>query len=167
MTADPSPAGAPVIVVDSREQRPLPLQSVIDRHRLPFEIRRGTLRTADYSILGLEHLCLVERKSVSDLAGVVGHGRERFERELARLRDETRAAFLVVEGSASDILLHRHLGHRIHASHVFGSLAAWSLDYGVHTVIAGSPLAAAEYVVRLFGAVLRREQRKAAAGAVA
>jgi ERCC4-type nuclease len=69
----------PVIVIDTREQDPLVfsrLQSV-----------RGTLTTGDYSIAGLESLFAVERKSISDLVGCcMGDSRQRFERELHRLR---------------------------------------------------------------------------------
>jgi DNA excision repair protein ERCC-4 len=68
----------PVIVVDSREQRPL-------EFTLPTE--RGTLQTGDYSIRGLEHFVAIERKSVNDLVNcLMGKQRERFERELSRGR---------------------------------------------------------------------------------
>jgi len=69
----------PVIVIDTREQAPLAfgrLQSI-----------RGTLQMGDYSVKGLESLFAIERKSIGDLVGCcVGENRERFERELHRLR---------------------------------------------------------------------------------
>ena len=48
----------PVIVVDTREQEPLVFKSL--------KSVRGTLLTGDYSVAGLEELCSVERKSISD-----------------------------------------------------------------------------------------------------
>lgn len=69
----------PVIVIDTREQTPLPFS------RLASE--RGTLTTADYSFRGGEELFAVERKTIADLVGCcVGDSRERFFRELHRLR---------------------------------------------------------------------------------
>jgi DNA excision repair protein ERCC-4 len=64
----------------------------------------GTLVTGDYSIAGLESLFAVERKSISDLVGCcVGQGRERFERELHRLRG-FRFRRLLIIGSEAQIL---------------------------------------------------------------
>src|SRR5260370_16941859 len=69
----------PVIVIDGREQLPLVftrLQSI-----------EGTLYSGDYSIRGLEDTFSVERKSVEDIGSCcMGQNRERFERELHRLR---------------------------------------------------------------------------------
>ena len=79
------------IVIDTREQAPLvfsQLQSV-----------RGTLTTGDYSIQGLQELFSVERKSVGDLVGCcMGENRERFERELHRLRGFRHRDFEFYEG---------------------------------------------------------------------
>jgi hypothetical protein len=70
---------SPSIIIDTREQQPLVFQT------LP--ATRGTLQTGDYSILGAEEHFAVERKSLEDLASSsAGPNRERFERELHRLR---------------------------------------------------------------------------------
>jgi hypothetical protein len=67
----------PIIVVDTREQTPLPFRR--------FQTRGGTLLSGDDSVAGLEHLFVVERKSIGDVvACCVGQNRERFERELHR-----------------------------------------------------------------------------------
>jgi len=47
----------PTIIVDSREQEPLPLSRL--------QAVRGTLTTGDYSVVGLEQLFSIERKSIS------------------------------------------------------------------------------------------------------
>lgn len=68
------------ILVDTREQWPL------DFSNYDCVIEAGTLTTADYSLKGLETVAAIERKSENDLLGSLTQGRERFERELARLR---------------------------------------------------------------------------------
>ena len=81
-------------IVDTREQIPLDLKALLTM--------RGTLQTADYSILGLEHVIALERKSLSDLLGCVGVERERFEREVQRLLAYPVRA-LVVEATWPDL----------------------------------------------------------------
>src|SRR4051812_24911219 len=79
----------PVLIVDSREKSPLVFT------RLPS--RPGTLVTGDYSVAGCDNLFSVERKIIADLVGCcVGDARERFERELHRLRGFTFKRLLVI-----------------------------------------------------------------------
>src|SRR6478752_8650758 len=83
----------PVIIVDTREQTPLSFARL--------ESVRGTLRTGDYSVKGLEDLFSVERKTVADLVGCcMADNRERFERELHRLRGYRFKRLLVVGSEA-------------------------------------------------------------------
>ena len=85
----------PVIVVDSREQTPLVFTRL---QAIP-----GTLYAGDYSVCGLEASFAVERKSIDDLANCcMGANRERFERELHRLRGYRFKRLLVV-GTREDI----------------------------------------------------------------
>jgi DNA excision repair protein ERCC-4 len=93
----------PVVIIDTREQTPLAFQN------LPAE--RGTLTTGDYSFRGGEDLFAVERKSVADLiACCCGENRQRFERELHRLRG-FRFARLLIVGSEAEITAHRYRGN--------------------------------------------------------
>jgi hypothetical protein len=86
---------SPTIIIDSREQEPLVFQ------RLPS--KTGTLQTGDYSVAGLEQLFTVERKSVPDLVGCcIRENRERFERELHRLRG-FRFKRLLIVGSELEV----------------------------------------------------------------
>src|SRR5262245_1280621 len=79
----------PTIVTDTREQTPLRFTQ--------FPTVRGTLDTGDYSIAGAESLFAVERKSIEDLvACCMGDNRDRFERELHRLRGYPFARLLIV-----------------------------------------------------------------------
>ena len=68
------------IIIDNREQRPFSFEGY------PVEIERGTLTTGDYSVPGFEDRVAAERKSLGDLMGCLTSGRERFTRELDRLR---------------------------------------------------------------------------------
>ncbi len=127
---------APVIVVDSREQAPLRFEN------LPAE--PGTLDTGDYSIRGLTHLIAVERKSLNDLLACVGRDRDRFKRELQRLR-AYRYRLLVLEADAAALEAGVWQSH-VKPSHVLGSLAAWTAQYGLPVWLAGSHEAAGRFV---------------------
>lgn len=81
----------PTIIIDTREQTPWTFS------RFPTEC--GTLPTGDYSIKGLTRLIVVERKSLPDLLGCIGHDRERFTAELQRLRGY-RFRLVIIEGTA-------------------------------------------------------------------
>jgi len=93
----------PVVVIDSREQEKLVFT------RLQSTVR--TLVTGDYGILGCEQFAAVERKSISDLVGSVSSGRERFERELLRMKAYGFRR-LVIVGDRSEIERHARTGPR-------------------------------------------------------
>ena len=84
------------ILVDSREQSPYLFNGYAAT------ATRGTLDTGDYSLQGLTDLVAVERKELDDLMGCLTHDRDRFTRELERLRGFDEAA-LVVEATFQDI----------------------------------------------------------------
>ena len=128
----------PTIVVDTREQEPWSFRN------LPTE--SGTLDTGDYSVRGLEHRVAVERKSLDDLLACVGRERERFKRELQRLRGY-RLRCLVVEASYAD-LERGGWRSKIQPSHVLGSLAAWMAQYSLPIWLAGNRESAAGFAER-------------------
>jgi len=116
----------PVAIVDSREQTPLilpGLQTVI----------RG-LATGDYSFVGGEHLFAVERKSLDDLVGCVTRERERFERELIRLRGYRFRRLLIV-ASPEDIEQGRYTSAALPAA-VIASLKTWEVRFDLPVVFA-------------------------------
>lgn len=133
-------------IIDSREQLPYDLA--------PLSMLDGTLNTGDYSVLGLEHLVAVERKSLDDMLGCVGRDRDRFEREIARLRG-FEAKAIVIEASWDDV----DAGvwrSKVKPAQLRGSLIAWMTD-GVPLVLAGTRDQAALFVSRfLFTAARRR-----------
>jgi DNA excision repair protein ERCC-4 len=130
---------APRILIDTREQTPLVfsrLESVI-----------GTLATGDYSVIGLQELFAIERKSIDDLVGCcMGENRLRFERELHRLRG-FRFKRLLVVGSRGEIEVQRYHS-RISPKSVLGSLAAWECRFDLPVVFAPTPTEAADQIER-------------------
>ena len=83
-----------VAVVDTREQDPFDLS--------PMQTELGTLHVGDYSVVGLESVIAIERKSLPDLVACCGRERERFQRELDRLRGWPVSA-IVIECSWREI----------------------------------------------------------------
>ncbi len=120
-------------------------------------MERGTLPTADYSILGLEHHIAVERKSLPDLLGCVGQERERFEREMQRLLAyESRA--LVIESSWAEV---ERGGWRQHVTPqaALGSLLGW-IACGIPVIMAGDRETAERYTARFMFIAARRRWRE-------
>ena len=112
----------PVLLVDTREQRPLQFS------HLPAE--SATLYTGDYSVRGLEEIFAVERKSLADLAGSLTRERDRFMKEMHRLRGY-RFPYLLAIGD--DMELSRLIAQgRLKLHQVEHSLRAIQSRYGVH-----------------------------------
>lgn len=126
----------PTILVDTREQTPLLF------NRLPSV--RGTLTTGDYSIVGGEDLFAVERKSIPDLVVSVTGERERFERELHRLRGYRFKRLLVV-GTHGEVEGHRYRSNASPKS-VLASLSAFEVRYDLPVVWSATPEDAAVVV---------------------
>jgi hypothetical protein len=130
---------APVLVVDTREQEPLAFE------RLAWV--RGTLTTGDYSVAGLQDLFSVERKTVSDLVGCcMGDNRERFERELHRLRGYRFKRLLLV-GSEAEILASQYHSN-IKPNAVLATLYAFEVRYDLPVVFVPTAQAGASLVER-------------------
>jgi DNA excision repair protein ERCC-4 len=120
----------PVILVDTREQDPLPFSRL--------KTQAGTLVTGDYSVAGLESLFAVERKSISDLVGCcIGQNRERFERELHRLRG-FQFKRLIIIGSEAQILKGEYHSN-IKPQAITGTLHAFEVRYDVPVVFCETP----------------------------
>jgi DNA excision repair protein ERCC-4 len=136
-------------VVDTREQ--LPLQD------LDLRTVTGTLATGDYSIVGLEHVVCVERKSLADLVMCVGRERDRFERCVQRMRGYEVAA-LVVEAPWAAIEQQQYRA-QVAPEAVIGSLYSW-MARGIVVVMAGDRSRAAKAVSRLLFAAARERWRQ-------
>jgi ERCC4-type nuclease len=129
---------APVLVVDSREQAPLPFSRLATRP--------GTLLAGDYSIAGAETLFSCERKTVPDFVTCCTSERERFERELVRLRGY-RFKRLVIIGSETDIV-HGNFRSLANPKAVLATLYCFEIRYDLPVVFCATPEIAGRQIER-------------------
>lgn len=143
-------------------RKPLPITIIVDtREQAPLEfwgehvtVERATLPEGDYSARGLEGFAAIERKSISDLIGSLTHDRERFKRELERLRTYAFRT-LVVEGPMADIAAGAYRSRALPQS-ILGSVAALSVDFGLPVLFCDDRRTAAFMVEKLLRRVLAR-----------
>lgn len=133
------------LMQDTREQCPLHF----DPERFTVEI--DTLPVGDYGIKGFSDWdCpdfIVERKSLDDLCGSLGNGRERFLREIEKMRQFGFRA-LVIEADESDVQEGAYRS-QIHPSSVLSSLDALSVRCGLHVFWCNNAAGAARKVESL------------------
>lgn len=142
-----SPYKAPfVIAVDTREQAPFDL--------LGFATIRKTLKTGDYSIVGLEDRVAVERKSYTDCWGSMSEGRARFERCVRRLAELDRAA-IVIECSILALAQQPAYIQRTTPASVVGGLISWSCQYRIPVFFADDRLHAERVMVRFLASYFK------------
>lgn len=142
--AEKSPYQAPfVIAIDTREQAPFPL--------LGFATMRKTLKTGDYSIIGMETKVAVERKSYTDAWGSMSEGRARFERCVRRLADLDRAA-IVIECGVRELATQPSYIQRVTPASVVGGLISWSCQYRIPVFFADDRAHAERITVRFLAA---------------
>ena len=136
------------IIVDNREQTPLPFSPAVPT-------RRGTLYPGDYSIEGYTRSWAVERKSIADLIGsLIGHkrltdgtrrnNRDRLIEELTAMRGFDFAA-VIVTGPRYAIEGHQYQS-RVEPANVMGMIASIEAFTGVPFVFYDSPEEAARWV---------------------
>ena len=107
---------------DTREQKPLFKPA-------PWIIESG-LKSGDYSIKGFENIITIERKSISDLLGTLGQGRDRFENELNRIR-EYKWAGLLIEGLEGELYQPSDFSG-LHPNSLYHSISAIETKWGLH-----------------------------------
>lgn len=137
----------PVIYQDTREQRPLNCAEF-----LPVVVK--TLVSGDYSIgspdqpegLGLELDFAIERKSLPDLIGSLTRDRERFERELHRLRGFAFARLLITACPAQ-VKAHQYRSEAKPAA-ILASLSAMECRYNVPVIWIADEREAARWICR-------------------
>ena len=135
----------PAVVIDTREQTPLRFENLAS---VP-----GTLTSGDYAPLGLEHVAAIERKSAADLVASVTHDRDRFERELHRLRGMRFARVIVTESRA--VIAAGAYRSNANPRAVLASCDTFEVRYGVPFVFADDAAAAALLVERWVWLVCR------------
>ena len=128
----------PTIIIDTREQTPLPFAH--------FPTERATLPTGDYSVKGFESDFCIERKSVADLVQSVTRERDRFSRELQRMRAFDFRRLLIV-GGLLDIEAHRYRS-QTNPKSVIASVTAFEIRYQLPVCYCPTPEAAAAQIER-------------------
>jgi ERCC4-type nuclease len=124
----------PTIIIDSREQAPLIFRNLTSGP--------GALTSGDYSFTGGEELFAIERKSIPDLVSCcAGSNRERFERELHRLRGYRFKRLLIV-GTRAEIESGDYRSN-IKPQSVLHTLSAFECRYDCPVVFCPDPTAAA------------------------
>ena len=136
-----------------REPMPLPFTILIDHREItggmawlftgindekgnplavPYEVK--TMKTADYSIVGMEDKILIERKSLSDALGSCGGGRVNFQKEHERMAAVVKSggyACVIVEADWRAILNIPRGKSKMNPYSVFGTAMSWSIRYQV------------------------------------
>ena len=150
-----------IFLTDTREQMPLQFGPTLRKEFSDGGSRIATLQEGDYSIAfedGEPLSIRLERKSLGDLYGVIGFGRDRFERELERLRSYQYAA-IIIEATLDEVL-RGFSRSSISPRAAIGSLCAWSTRYGVAVWFAENHRRAAGIAQRLLEAFAVDELRK-------
>ena len=133
----------PTILIDSREQSPLVFEN------LPSV--RATLPVGDYGLRNFSDwenpAFIVERKSLPDLCHSLGKDRERFLREVKKMRG-FRFRALVIEGTQDMIELKQYRS-LISPAAILSTLDALSVRAGLHVFWCGDAEGAARKVESL------------------
>lgn len=119
-----------------------------------------TLPCGDYAIEGKDDLIAIERKaSITELMGNLSSkaNRDRFYREMEKLKDQYKYRYIVVESSInSDILsLGVPQSYNFPCSRMVKYLLEISMIYGVHTLFAGDRTSAIKLAKYLFDEAVR------------
>lgn len=138
-----------IAIVDTREQLPADLT--------PLTTIRRTLKTGDYSVHNLEEKIAIERKSLPDFIACCGKERERFEKEIERLRAFDHRA-IVVEGDWGTIDLKQYRG-AMHPNAILGSALGWALC-NVSIIMAGDKIRASKMIARMLWIAANRCYRE-------
>lgn len=128
------------IVIDTREQLPYKYKGSVKK----------ALKSGDYSILGLENVIAIERKTKEDAYGSCGARRVRFEKEMVRLSRLDYSA-VVIETTLEDLLIQPSFT-KMNPLVVINSFVSWSVKFGVHIFFASDR----EYGSRLVKCILEK-----------
>jgi len=143
--------GSVTPAIDPREQLPLVLPSLA-----PPVFK--TLVTGDYSVVGLEHVVAIERKSLDDLLACVGQERERFGREVVRLLAYPVRCLVIESGWMA--LERGEWRSKVTPQAAVGSVLGW-IAAGLPVVMAYDHTRAGKYVARILFTAARRRWREA------
>lgn len=157
------------VIIDTREQTPYEFTGLLcDKADGGGPLVVPTLRTGlpsgDYSLAGYEEQVAVERKSLADLFGTLGQGRERFERELHRLAAMQFAA-VVVESTLPEVIRAPPPHSDLNPKTVVRSVMAWQQRFPrIHWWFAGPRPLAEAVTFRVLERFLKERLREEASG---
>lgn len=120
-----------IILVDTREQQPYSFDSYEG-----VTVHRAGLESGDYSLPDHQHIVAIERKSIDDLIGCLTTGRERFAKELHRLRPYLLRA-VVVEASMEDVARGRYKSQMAPQA-ALQSILAFMVRFSIPFIFAGN-----------------------------
>lgn len=122
----------PVVVIDTREQAPFTFAAM--SNWIGGTVSRK-LDVGDYSIVGMERLLRLERKSLTDLITTLMQCRKRFFKECESLA-KFRHAALLIEATYEDVksFYHEDLCTSAHPNAVSGSLDAVEARFGIPVI---------------------------------
>jgi ERCC4-type nuclease len=124
----------PVVLVDTREQDPLPLHA--NHPNWIGGERRAALKTGDYTVEGMEGLLCLERKNLADLVACTVTYRRRFLAVCSRLAGFVWKAILV-EATLEDIkrgFESFDIPSEVHPNAVCGVLDAIEVKFGIPVI---------------------------------
>jgi ERCC4-type nuclease len=113
------------VLVDSREQRIPPMPPGV-------AVERATLHEGDYTLPSLVGIAVVERKSAADFVSSITHGRERFDREIERLKPYKFKAIVV-----EDDLTWCYRCTLAHRNSILGTIASYTARHDTPVLFAG------------------------------
>lgn len=159
------------VIIDTREQSPYSFQSFKSDSRdsgrplyIPTAI--STLQTGDYSVLGFTDEITIERKSLSDLYGTIGGGRDRFERELERM-SSFRIAHVVVECDWLTALKEPPARTKLSPKTIFRSINAWEQEFPmIHWQFMGIRSLAEHKTFRILERFWKQKQKDVVKGTI-
>uniref|UniRef100_A0A6H1Z9A2 Putative nuclease n=1 Tax=viral metagenome TaxID=1070528 RepID=A0A6H1Z9A2_9ZZZZ len=132
-----------ILIIDTREN-----DNLFKRPPKGLTVVRDTLDAGDYSVRGFERSIVVERKSLPDFLGSIGHDRERFKKELDKLRDYERK-WVFLEAAHEECLSYNQYS-QMHPNAVRQTIASIEIRYGVPFYFQASRHSMERYLLDLF-----------------
>lgn len=164
MPGDSRPPSRPfTVAVDSREKPHERGSLAYKWEGVPWQ--EATLVAGDYSIIGMEQVVCVERKTFGDFYSCLTDGRERFENSLHRLA-AVRYPLAVIEASMSDFLMpYTYVGpggvpcqSELPPLVAQNSLLSWQARYRIPVLLCGERSAACRMTLQHLDTVWRLER---------
>jgi ERCC4-type nuclease len=142
------------LIIDTREQQPYVFAGCKSIY-VAFVVERAGLPVGDYAAYlsggntSPGEVCVVERKTHSDLLSTLTHGRERFERELERLAEYGFAALVIESDLPSIARGPQRPDGKWNPRAIVASLVAFAQRFNVHVYFASNRRLAEVYTYRL------------------